>query len=263
MPKIAMPISHLFKNTKYRKVLMEHSDCLELRENNTDAHFRKIEIFHSEIQPIHKLHQEEVEYLEKIKARHLNLKLITFHCGSSCDEPYIENGIFKIGGNSYKRQGLLKNAKINFEKIRRIFGKNVKIGIENNNYYPTQAYRHIANPDFIKDIVYANDLSFVFDIAHARITAHNRKIDYLRYKERLPLDKLVQLHISSYDFRKNGLAYDAHDYPAKKEFTEVKIILNTYALEYLTIEYYKDVENLVSAVKILRRIINGRLRETF
>lgn len=255
MCKIATPVSDLFQEKKYAKILMENSDCLEVRDISIDTDYPNEEVFHCEMQPIHKLTGKSFEYLQKIKDMHPDLKLITFHCASSCDKPYIENGMFRLNGINYDKQELLKNAERNFSKIKEIFGKKVKIGIENNNYYPTEAYKYIADPEFISEIINKNNLYFLFDIAHARIAAYNKNMNYEEYKRGLPFDRIIQLHISSYRIR-NGLAYDIHDYPKSEIFNEVKDIISKYDVKYLTVEYYKDIENLLAALHRTKEIID-------
>ena len=69
---------------------------------------------------------------------------------------------------------------INIPKIKNILG-DIEILIENNNYYPTKAYDIITDADFISNLVYDNNIGFLFDQAHAEITAHNQKIKYEEY----------------------------------------------------------------------------------
>ncbi|VVB86724.1 Uncharacterised protein [uncultured archaeon] len=262
MPRIATPVSDIFLDKKYTKILIEKSDCLELRDRSMDTNFKNEEIFHCEMQPIHEFTKKNFEYIQKIKDKHPGLKLLTFHCASSCNDPCIENGMFKLNGKKYTKQDLLDNAKHNFLKLREILGSVIKIGIENNNYFPTEAYDYVTDPEFISEIIHENQLYFLFDIAHARIVAYNRNIEYGEYKEKLPFDRIIQLHISSYGIS-DGLACDLHDYPGEEEFNEVRDIISKYDVEYLTIEYYKDIEHLLISLKKIKEIIDEFHGATF
>ena len=122
MLKIATPISNLFIDKKCASILIEKSDCLEVRDESINLTLPNIELFHCAIQPIHELHEIKFEYLKKIKSMHPDLKLITFHCASSCNKAYVEGGMFQVGGNNYEKEEMLSNAKYNFSKIKRIFG---------------------------------------------------------------------------------------------------------------------------------------------
>jgi len=256
MLKLATPISHLFNNPRHARHIMENSDCLECRDGSLNSSLPGQEVFHCGIQPIHKLDNADFYYLDKIAKSRPELKLITFHAASSCDKPYLEGRIFRVGGVQCSRDEMLRNARENISQIKAIFGSQVGVGIENNNYYPTEAYRWITDADFLRQIVHENDMLFLFDLAHARVTVHNRKIDYGHYKSELPLDKMVQIHICRHAFDRNNVAYDEHNLPAKEEWEELKDLISAKGnIQYLTIEYYKDVDGLIKALKKMKKII--------
>lgn len=255
MVKIATPISHLFENKEYAELIVRHSDCLECRDESFGSPLLKQELFHCGVQPIHRLIEEDFRYLEEIKKNKPDLKLLSFHMASSCDKPYIKNGVFEKGGREYSEKEALKNAAINFRRIRGIFNQGVKFAVENTNYYPTKAYKYVTDASFISRIVKENNINLVFDIAHAWITAHNRGIDYEEYRDSLPLDKAIQIHLSSFRVLRNNLAYDAHDYPKAREFAEARRLLKNGRLKYLTVEYYKNIRYLLRSLKLLRGLI--------
>ena len=257
MIKLATPISHLFENKDYSKIIIDNSDCLECRDRSIESLEKRQELFHCELQPIHQWDNKEFEYLQKIKNTKKNLTLITFHMASSCDNPIIKNNMFELGGNEYSKEELLQNSKYNFDKIKKIFGKDIVIAVENNNYYPTDAYKYITDASFIAQIVCDNNINFLFDVAHAKVTCYNKNINFEKYKEQLPLDKMIQIHICSYHIDKEiNMAFDAHNYPDKDELLEVnRLILSYKNVKYLTVEYYRDIENLEKSLKEVRKLI--------
>lgn len=255
MLKIASPISDFFENKEHADLIMKYSDCLECRDDSFSPTLLKQELFHCELQPIHKFTKGNFKYLEKIGSNKGDLKLVTFHIASSCDKPYIKKGIFYKGGREYSEKEALSNTIINFKKLKSIFDKRVKFAVENNNYYPTDAYKYITDASFISEVVRENGIYFLFDTAHARVTAHNKGIDYEEYRDSLPLGKTIQIHLSSFRLLRNGLAYDAHDYLKEIELTEARRLLGGRTLKYLTIEYYKDIRYLLRLLKLLRGII--------
>lgn len=215
------------------------------------------ELFHCDLQPIHKFSKEGFCYIEKIAQLKASLKLITFHAASTCDKPSLEGNMFQPGGRKYSRKELLANSKANLLQIKAIFGQQVKIALENNNYYPTEAYQYVTDGDFLSQLICDNDILFLFDIAHAKITAHNKNLDYEDYKSGLPLDKTVQIHISRFATDGNNLAFDAHNLPEEKDWQEVRdIVSSNRGIEYLTVEYYKDTVNLAKALRKAREIIS-------
>ncbi len=270
MIKLATPISHLFADSDSAKCIIDVSDCLECRDRSIENESANQELFHCEIEPIHKLTDEDFSYLEDIKQRKKDLKLITFHMATSCTKPSLEfskikSGVFELGGTSYSRAEMLENANKNLQKIKGIFGDEVKIALENNNYYPTEAYRYVTDADFITQVINDNDVYFLFDIAHAQVTAHNKGVDFEVYKNQLPLNKTIQIHICTPFIPEMGIdvndseniAYDAHNYPDDFKISEVKYMLENYSqVKYLTVEYYRDVENLVKSIGEVRAISN-------
>lgn len=256
MTKLATPISHLFLNEEYRQKISNLSDCFECRDRSFHDTIDRQELFHCELQPIHEFSDEEWEYLKSIKETKKELKLITFHMACNCTEPILENNMFYSGGKIYTEEEMIINAKYNFSKIKKIFGKNIIIAVENNNYYPTPAYEIVTESSFIKKIVEDNDLNFLFDIAHAKVTSFNKRISYEKYKSQLPIDKIIQLHICTYAIDKQKqIAFDAHNSPDKEELLEVKKLIEEYNVKYLTVEYYKDIENLEKSLREVRKLI--------
>ncbi|WP_026768015.1 DUF692 family multinuclear iron-containing protein [Asinibacterium sp. OR53] len=255
MPSIATPISHLFKNELFASIITENSDFLECRDHSPKTDVTLQALFHCDLQPIHRWTESELEYVGELKKNKPNLKLISFHLASCFHDPIIENGIFVSGSYKYSIDELKENAKTNFQKIREIMGEHVSIAIENNNYYPSIAYDYIAEPYFITSIVKENNINFLFDIAHAHVSAHNMKIPYEKYRDELPLNECIQLHICKWG-KNEKMAFDAHNLPDHEEWNETDFLVKKYPrIEFLTIEYYKNTEELVSAISELKKAI--------
>ena len=129
----------------------------------------------------------------------------------------------------------------------------------NNNFLKTEAYDYIADPDFIKYIVNENKINFLLDISHARISSYNMKMNYNEYIRLLPLDKIIQIHLSKEIYSKNGEVYDAHEIPDNDDIKEFKRLISKYPnIEYVTLEYYKDINELNRFLIHLKKIINEK-----
>tara|TARA_A100001011_G_scaffold63198_1_gene63414 strand:+ start:227 stop:1006 length:780 start_codon:yes stop_codon:yes gene_type:complete len=255
MFNIATPISGLFSNNKNYKNIADLSDCLELRHNYPYKESKKNKLFHFEFQPIHDLSSINFNYIDQIIKKNKHLELITFHMASCYDMPKIIDGKFIPGGKKYTPEEMYKNAKKNFSIINQIVGNSIKIGVENNNYFRTPAYEHIAEPSFISKIISDNNIYFLYDLAHGTISAYNLGVNYDQYFKSLPLDKIIQLHICKSSI-KNNEAYDAHFLPDKKVYEEViNLIKNSKNLKFLTIEYYRDAKKLIKSIEKLKKII--------
>lgn len=259
MIKLATPVSHLFHNEENEKLIIDHSDVLECRDKTIQYNnfLTKQELFHCDLQPIHEWGDNEWSFIKRIKDTKTSLKLLTFHLATCCDKPKIEGRVFKVGGREYSKKEMKTYARQNLTMVKKFFRDKIDIGIENNNYYPTEAYKFITEPDFISDIVYENDLSFLFDIAHAKITCFNKNVNFEKYKNELPLKKAIQIHICKYSIDKSlNQAYDAHNSPAILDLLEVGDIISKHpCIKYLTVEYYRDVEKLRMSLDKVRELI--------
>ncbi|MFC1753139.1 DUF692 family multinuclear iron-containing protein [Thermoproteota archaeon] len=250
MTKLSVPISSLFKNISASKKISAICACLECREESLQNPEPRQHLFHFENNIIQLWSNEERDSIISVIAKKQELNLITFHLAASCSNPFIKQGVFHCGGKIYLRQEMFDNIRNNVLFLKDcIHEKDINIAIENNNYYPTPAYRDITDADFITQVVGENKINFLFDLAHAKITAYNRKMPYQDYIKGLPLEKMIQMHVSKYGVNENGLAYDAHELPDEPLFHEVGDILNKFNPEYVTIEYYKNEDRLIAILK--------------
>ena len=257
IPQIATPISHQFENKNYGKEIAAVSDCLEVRERSLDSKLNKQYLFHIDIDLTHEWDDELRSYLENALSKKPELKLITLQATRCCQGEKIINGMFQIDGKVFSAEEMLNFSVENTNWLRNILPKNILIGLENNNYYPTKAYNIVADGDFITQVVNKNNLFLLLDIAHAMVTAHNKKINYEEYIESLPLEKLIQVHICQPELVEGEIARDTHNEPNDEMFSEVVRLINKYStIKYLTIEYYKDKDILIASIQKLRHLIS-------
>lgn len=254
--KIATPISHLFENDIFGSQIIELSDCLECRDHSVDNGFSRQELFHSDLQVIHRFSNEDFNYLKEIKSNKKDLKLISFHLASCYENPLIRKGIFYPQGDKLSITEMKNNAAENIKQIKDIFGDQIHISVENNNGYKTEAYDYVTEADFIHSIVEENNINFLFDISHAKISAINKGVNDDVYISNLPLNRVNQIHISKEDFNSKGEVFDAHELPSDEETKEIiKFIKKYKTLKYITVEYYKDPFTLLNYLRRLKEII--------
>jgi len=257
IPQIATPISHQFENDNYGKEIARVSDCLEVRERSLDSKLENQHLFHIDIDLTHKWDADLKRYLNDALNKKPDLKLVTLQATRCCKGEKLLDGLFQLNGKVYTRDEMLDYSMENTQWVRNILGSKVLIGLENNNYYPTPAYDIITDGDFIAKVLEKNNLFLLLDIAHAMVTAHNKKISYDQYIATLPLDKLIQLHICQPELVNGEIARDTHNEPNDEMFSEVVRLINKYStIKYLTIEYYKDKDILIASIKKLRHLIS-------
>ena len=260
LPLIATPISHLFEDRIVGKKIADISDCLEVRERSIDYKWCDRHLFHVDVDLTQHWGNSVKDYLSGVINKIPELKLITFQATRCCIGEKIINGVFQVDGYILSYEEMINNSCENVSWLRVLLGRGVDIGLENNNYYPTPAYETITNGSFITEIVTKNNIKFLFDIAHALVTAHNKNLTYAGYISTLPLDQTVQLHICQPQIPQRGFAVDAHDEPNELMLSEVIRLTGRYSsIRYLTIEYYKDHNNLIESIKTMRKVISDKI----
>ena len=253
---IATPISHLFKLEPEIQKIIDASDCFECRDASFESTIVKQRIYHSDFELIHTWTDREKKMLSSIQSTKEELELISFHAASCYSRPVIIDGIFQPEGIEYSREDMIANTRENIRTIRNIFGNSIEIAVENNNYYPTPVYKTITDSSFLSTIVNENNIAFLFDIAHAKVTAHNRNICFDEYTEGLPLNRCVQLHISEFGINSRGIAYDVHEEPGRELYACIKNLLSRYRkIKYVTVEYYKSIDRLLFIIRQIKEIV--------
>ncbi len=151
------------------------------------------------------------------------------------------------------------------------------LALEILNYYPTGAYENVCHPEIIREILLAHDIYLLVDLGHAEVTCFNLGIDMEVFLKQLPVEKIKQVHLSkpavstpqSFPAKvidqlsrliprlPDQFAYDAHQLPDQKQMETALRLLTQSPLEqtYITIEYYKDVNNLLNSYKALKEIV--------
>ena len=258
MVNIATPISHQFLRKNLAKEIYNLSDCFEARERTSHIRIKKTHLYHIDIDLTAAWNKSIKIYLSSIIEPQKELKLVTFQITRCCQAEKLVNGKFKLIGKKFTKKEMLKNSQENLRWFKNEFGKKIKIGIENNNYYKTPAYDIITEGKFISDIVKKHKIYFLLDIAHAMVTAKNRNIDLKKYLSELPLSNLIQIHICG-PLLKTNTGYDKHRPPQQYVYDAIKPIIKKYKnkVKYLTLEYYRNEKILVKELKRLKLFTNS------
>lgn len=257
--KIATPISHLFKDEAAGKRIALESDCLECREWCIESELPRQELIHYDVNI--NMPWNDSEKAELLKAfQKAELKLVTFQMASDYTKPVIVDSMYQAGGEKLSPEQMFRNVCENASWLKSVLRDEIQVGIENNNYYPTGAYDTVTDPSFIRQCIIENNLSLLLDIAHAMVSAHNKKRTYKDYISGLPLERLIQLHICGPRIRSDGMAMDAHELPDEEMDRNVFDVASRYPVRYLTVEYYKDTENLIDCLRRYAQIRDTLLK---
>ncbi len=256
--KIATPISNLFKNKDIKERIINLSEILELRELEVELGNEFSYIYHSDLNILAKWNDQDIKKLEEI-GDHYQIQCVSYHLASRYQNNVIEDNSFVGVGKLFKISEMKMNVKQNLKISMKIFGLDTPILVENINHLLTDAYDDITEAEFIHEIVKDNDIYLLLDISHVKITAYNKKIDFMDYINKLPLDRCKQIHLSSYNI-KNGKAIDSHEELTEEDWSTFKNLIKIVnSVEYVTIEYYKDGEKLINQLEKLKGILQKTL----
>ncbi|MBU2547780.1 MAG: DUF692 family protein [Proteobacteria bacterium] len=129
------------------------------------------------------------------------------------------------------------------------------LAAENYNYYPTGLYEHICRPDFIGRFLETFDLGLVLDLAHASVTAANLNLDLRSYLLELPLERVVEVHLSRPHLHPI-VAVDAHAAPLDEDFDLLSFVLAELSgPAIVAIEHYRDLDTVLSLYRRLRELL--------
>lgn len=188
---------------------------------------------------------DEMVTMPKIKNKIL-LHGIVPSSGSIFDEHLCDNidewvKLFKEHNNRWVSLHFYYNSKLCCEKdidkvcknnIKKIREKlpNIPIIIENVPY-PYKDINWFLYPEKISEYCNKYDLGMILDIAHMCVACKNLDMDVTDYISKLPLDKIIEIHISGY-----------YDDGVKYEDAHLECFDTIYNLYYMILKIAKNVK---------------------
>lgn len=259
--KLVTPISHLFNNIEDGISIGKYSDHLEARERTSDLRFSNTTHYHIDFDLNLGLTDDQKEFLSsKVKLRP-EIHTLTFQITRDTEDFSIFEGKFYPKGYFVDKKEQIERTKNSINIIQDIVGSDKSIGIENNNYYNTGAYDIATSSKFINHLINETDVHLLLDIAHAKVTCKNKKINFENYIHEMVKDiPCKQMHIcepSERIYKGINETYDAHFLPTLESIKEAIEICNNFDITSLTVEYYKDSKKLIDCLKTIKKIINS------
>lgn len=96
----------------------------------------------------------------------------------------------------------------------------------------------VGKTDFISKIVYKADIDLLLDIAHARVNASVLNLNIYEYLDRLPLERVREIHISGVKKANIGQLVDFHNEIDKKDIELLKYVMKkSRKLQFVTLEF--------------------------
>ncbi len=256
--KLVTPVSHLFQDVTYSKMIESHSDSLEARERTATLNFANTTHYHIDFDLNLGLNEEEKDFLiEHVKHRE-EISTLTFQAARDCHKSKISDGMYLIASTIIELDEQVQNTKKSLKEIRNIVGSDRNIGIENNNYFPTGAYDICTSLEYLLTVLEETDLHLLLDTAHAKVTSVNKDCSFEIYVQNLlETGRCKQIHICEHSVvKKNGklLARDSHEIPSFTTTAETIELCKKYEIPCITVEYYKDAQILTEYLKYLKSL---------
>lgn len=132
----------------------------------------------------------------------------------------------------------------------------VPIILENLASLPAKKYVYAATPATIREIVEETGSGLLLDLAHARVAASYHALKDEQYLEKLPLERVKQIHVSG-PRRRGGHLQDAHESLCEEDYTLLKWALQRTSPQIVTLEYIREPQALRNQLWQLREIIAG------
>lgn len=113
----------------------------------------------------------------------------------------------------------------------------VPLILENSPQYFSVPGSTMSMTDFIGAVASRADVGLLLDLSHFLITSLNTGVDAATEIDRLPLERVVEVHISGLN-RQSGLVWDDHATPAPPQvFDLLERVLRRVRPRALTLEY--------------------------
>ncbi len=127
--------------------------------------------------------------------------------------------------------------------------------IENLDYCPEGAYEHACEPGFIAEIVESTGCWMLLDLAHLQVSADWLGYTAREYAAALPLDRLLEVHMSSPRILDNHLD-DGHFELLERDFRLLEWVLERCPPRAVVLEYTCDPVSLADQLKEIRSILD-------
>jgi len=137
----------------------------------------------------------------------------------------------------------------------------VPLILENPPVYFTVPGSTYSQAEFISRICNSENAGLLLDLTHLSITCHNLGLDIQSQLDALPLDRLLEVHISGLT-KHGGLHWDDHAMPAPPSvFESLGYVFDKASPNAVTLEYNWQTnfpeELLISQVEHIRRLANA------
>ena len=84
------------------------------------------------------------------------------------------------------------------------------VAVENVSYYAHPGAAELSEVDFLLEVIERADAKLLLDVNNVYVNSKNHRFDARRYIDRMPAERIVQLHVAGHSTRPDGLIIDTH-----------------------------------------------------
>lgn len=118
-----------------------------------------------------------------------------------------------------------------------------------------------VSPDFVWRVLEATGCGFLLDTEHARMTAGTLGLDLYDYMTALPLDLVVEVHVSSPRYL-GGKWHSSHEVLEEKDYAIIAWLLERTMPKAITLEYWRDRNQIRDQLVRLKGLIDSCKSDT-
>jgi hypothetical protein len=129
--------------------------------------------------------------------------------------------------------------------------------IENQAHHRRSGHDYLADPPFITQILNAANVGLLLDIGHARVSAAMRRQTPETYIEQLPVNDVMEIHISGPAFYRGRLR-DLHQPLSAVDYDLLQFTIPRCPnLHVITLEFFGPAKQLTHQLSKLRAIVDS------
>jgi uncharacterized protein len=197
-----------------------------------------------------------------------NIGMIDFnlanHLIAECNSPHL--GIHLSIKNSDMDSGMTDDdIHRRMCKHIQIFKKDIRVPLLLENIPDSPQERAIFDhypyimPEQFSRLFTENEVSFLLDLTHAKITAQYHGWNVHEYIRQLPLNRVIEIHINGSGYDEEGFPADTHQAMENEDYRLLEWVLNYTNPDIVTLEYNGTKEEsddtvICSLKKQLRKI---------
>jgi uncharacterized protein (UPF0276 family) len=91
------------------------------------------------------------------------------------------------------------------------------LALENVSYYAPQHDDGLAEVDFVNEVLEQADAKLLLDVNNIYVNSRNFGFDPKAYLDKIPVERVVQIHVAGHLVRDDGLRIDTHGEPVPNE----------------------------------------------